>query len=85
MVAVTEEKTLLYKNVLPTTTTGTTTKLFLYLSLPKIENYAKHFHIVQKSQIQKTTSARHVRNLSQLGQSDKLSQATKVLFGTLQH
>lgn len=53
------------------TTNSTTTKELSYLSLPKIENYAENFHIVQKSQIQKTTSVRHVRNKSQSAQSDQ--------------
>ena len=53
------------------TTNSTTSKQLSYLSLPKIENYAKNVHIVQKSQIQKTTSARHARNLNQFAQSDQ--------------
>ena len=53
------------------TTNSTTTKELSYLSLPKIENYAESFHRVQKSQIQKTTSVRHVRNKSQFAQSDQ--------------
>ena len=51
------------------TTNNTTTKELSYLSLPKIENYAENFHLVQKSQIQKTPSARHVRNISEFAQS----------------
>lgn len=58
---------LLFKNVL--TTNSTNNKQLSYLSLPKIENYAENFHLVQKSQIQKTPSARHVRNISQFAQS----------------
>lgn len=65
--------------------TTITTKHSSYLPLPQIKNYAENCHIVQKSQIKKKTSARHMRNLSQFGQSDQLFQVTEVLFGILQH